>query len=191
MHRHGQVVPLVMVMAFGACRGHGAKGPSDGKIDRKIDGKVVLVPGPLHSCDDVKACQERCQKGSGDDCLALGHHFSMGQGSALDEPRALRLFEQACARNNTSGCIFAGRMYEYAHGVARDEKQALSLYERACTADDLAGCYNVAVMLENGRGTARDQARAAALYQRVCEKKSSAACAGAERLASYQPGQPR
>jgi len=63
-----------------------------------------------------EAFEKGCRLSSGKACLNLGTMYAKGDGVAMDEMRALKIFENACALGSREGCV-AYDAYRKASGL--------------------------------------------------------------------------
>jgi TPR repeat protein len=82
-----------------------------------------------------------CKKGDPEGCVACGEMYQQGQGTSVDETRAMTLFRQACDANVAAGCrALAAMQHDGKGGLSVDKKKALQYLKRSCELDDLTAC---------------------------------------------------
>jgi hypothetical protein len=69
--------------------------------------------------------------------------YANGQGVAIDEKEAARLYRKACDGGNMRGCSNLGGMYANGQGLEMDEKEAARLYRKACDGGYKDACSHV------------------------------------------------
>jgi uncharacterized protein len=62
--------------------------------------------------DKPVECEEQCEKGSGESCVALGLLYTKGAGVPADPARAIELFRAGCDRGTLNGCVNQGASIE-------------------------------------------------------------------------------
>jgi TPR repeat protein len=121
------------------------------------------TPEPTPLSPQVAEFQDRCARGDGDACVALGVAAIRGLGGVpRDLSRASELFGESCLRGHGPACeaflnlrkalagapwdlrrvseYYLGRLHETGRGVTRDAKLALQWYQEACQGGEPRGC---------------------------------------------------
>ena len=124
--------------------------------------------------------RERCDRGDGGGCYALGLLYSQGRGFAENDAEAVALFRRACDANNTVGCKALADAYRNGEGVDRDLSKAEAFYAKACKGTLARECAQVFDSMGDifyfGNGVARNFDRAGQLYQKSCAAGYSTGC---------------
>jgi len=126
-----------------------------------LDPKPTPEPTPLPP--GVREYQDRCTRGDGEACVALGVAAIRGLGGVpRDLSRASELFGESCLHGYDPACeaflnlrkalegapwdmrrvseYYLGRFHEAGRGVPRDAKRALEWYHEACEGGEPRGC---------------------------------------------------
>jgi uncharacterized protein len=121
------------------------------------------TPEPTRLPPLVEEFQDRCARGDGESCVALGVAAIRGLGGVpRDLSRASELFGESCLRGYDPACdafldlrkalegapwdmrrvseYYLGQLHETGRGVARDVKRALQWYQEACKGGEPRGC---------------------------------------------------
>ena len=89
-----------------------------------------------------KACTLRDGLG----CFNLGNVFRLGEGVAVDMPKAIALFQQACDLDAAGGCTELAIIYYEGKATPRDTPKALALLEKGCTLGSEVACKNAELL---------------------------------------------
>lgn len=117
--------------------------------------------------------EKGCTGGLAGACNNLGVALDHGSaGLAVDEARAVSLFERACALKSPIACVNRGLHH------AREGKydDAFPLYAAACGDDEPEGCYQAGWALRRGEGAKKDDAKAFVLFEKGCAKGDPGSC---------------
>jgi len=121
------------------------------------------------ACDlgPLQVCEQACEAGSGNACVALGDRLSGGKAPDIDQ--ANRAYRRACDAAVAESCYRLG-------WLTKEPGQTLPLFERACSLDYAPGCVAAGQHYLLGRGAEIDLAKAARLYAKACDKDARTAC---------------
>jgi TPR repeat protein len=82
-----------------------------------------------------------CDGEHGPSCGRLAEIYKKGEsGQAVDQARAIELYQRACALRDPIGCYFIARAYQTGEGLPEKATLALDNYQFACDAGVTEGC---------------------------------------------------
>jgi|GEM_PF-6155006 len=146
-------------------------------------GNAITKTNPGHT---VQAYRGACHTGDTVACLRFAQALQIGDGTARDRVKAVRIFESCCASGDSRGCVAAAKMYRRGWGVEFSPSRAANLLRSGCKLGDATSCRELAVLYERGRGVARDTRKASDLLVRACTMGSTLACDRKRRLDQRQ-----
>jgi TPR repeat protein len=97
--------------------------------------------------------EKECERGGAEGCNSSAIDYQEGRGVAVDEARAVTLYEKSCDELKlAAACSNLGSMYDDGKGVAQDKTKASALYERSCKGGSLRGCNLLGIHYLYGYG---------------------------------------
>lgn len=140
--------------------------------------------GPLESSLGGNASAElreearACDNGDSIACSNVARAFEVGDGVAIDRPRAEAMYRVACDGGAWLACINLAAMLEE-QGVIEVADELLG---RACAAGDPLGCLRQGELVLRSADSVDDEARALGLLERACGARIQRACIEQARL---------
>ncbi|MBN2525753.1 MAG: sel1 repeat family protein [Deltaproteobacteria bacterium] len=135
-------------------------------------GQDVLLCRP----EQVLRCMKKCEKGSAENCYAVGKLYE--QLPATDEYSEYLLFayQKACGSGMMDACIDLANLHFYGRFGERNMSLAYQYHHSACNNGNGIGCINVARLLKSGKGVTQDAAMADEYYMKACACGESEYC---------------
>lgn len=145
---------------------------SGGKCVRPSQGGTFACKG-----DNLKECDEQCQKNEPNSCHRLAMAYRYGSRGAKQDLAAARgLYKKACEGGLPAACADLGVAFEHGLGGPKDVDGAYAIYKKACDDGVPVGCSWLGTLYQNGKGVERNPAKAAKLYQSGCNGGHAAGC---------------
>jgi TPR repeat protein len=109
-------------------------------------------------------------RGSSDAQVNLGYMYARGQGVAVDQLAALRLYRLSAAQGNSEGMNAVGYKYQFGTGVTANIQTAIDWYCRAIAKGNPRALNNLAIIHDRGIGVSRDTGTARELWRQSAER---------------------
>jgi TPR repeat protein len=150
---------------------------------------ILLGPDANHLRGSLGAIEAALNEGSPhSNALALRAFIHRsGQGGAVNDEEAIRLYEQAIALGNDFAMNNRAYMHQHGQGGAVNYREAIRLYEQAIALGNDVAMANRAFMHQHGQGGAVNYREAIRLYERAITLGNDAAMAN--RASMHQHGQ--
>ena len=111
--------------------------------------------------------QSACDGSELVDCTNLGIAYQAGEGVAIDNAKAVALFDKACAGGIASGCYNLGVLYDNGRGVTIDTARAAVHYDKACAGGNVHGCFYLGNAYVRGEAIAESYDKAIAAFEKA------------------------
>jgi hypothetical protein len=119
--------------------------------------------------EQVKECMKECEKGSAENCFAVGKLYEQLPRSEQNSEYMLFAYRKACAFGLNDACIDLGNHYFYGHFGESNMALAYRYNFNACAQGNGIGCVNIARLLKSGKGVSRNSTLADKYYIKACE----------------------
>lgn len=119
--------------------------------------------------EQVKECMKKCEKGSAENCFAVGKLYEQLPRSEQNSEYMLFAYQKACAFGLNDACIDLGNHYFYGRFGESNMELTYRYNFNACAQGNGIGCVNTARLLRNGKGVTQNSTLADKYYMKACE----------------------
>ena len=145
------------------------EGAADLETELELLSSQLGQEAMLCTPEQVKECMKECEKGSAENCFAVGKLYEQLPRSEQNSEYMLFAYQKACAFGLNDACIDLGNHYFYGRFGESNMALAYRYNFNACAQGNGIGCVNTARLLKSGKGVSRNSTLADKYYMKACE----------------------